>query len=104
MSYFSRLIVFASIESFATALVQRGVFFYTRETLAFGETQNLLLALGMGIVYVVGAFPSHRVSGWFGEKRVLLGLLILTFNRRKSAVKGYGTPCDQAHADGKGEG
>ncbi len=77
MSYFSRLIVFASIESFATTLVQRGVFFYTRETLAFGESQNLLLALGMGIVYVAGAFLSHRVSEWFGEKRVLLGLLII---------------------------
>jgi len=77
MSYFSRLMVFASIASFATALVQRGVFFYTRETLAFGETQNLLLALGMGTVYVFGAFSSHRVSEWFGEKRVLLGLLII---------------------------
>ncbi|MGZ3537468.1 MAG: MFS transporter [Syntrophales bacterium] len=77
MSYFSRLIVFSSIASFATALVQRGVFFYTREALAFGETQNLLLALGMGIVYVVGAFPSHRVSERFGERRVLLGLLII---------------------------
>lgn len=77
MSHFFCLIVFAAIESFATILVQRGVFFYTRETLAFGETQNLLLALGMGTVYVVGAFPSHRVSEWFGEKRVLLGLLII---------------------------
>ena len=69
MSYFSRLIVFSSISSFATALVQRGVFFYTREALAFGETQNLLLALGMGTVYVVGAFLSHHVSEWFGERR-----------------------------------
>jgi len=77
MSYFSRLIIFSSIESFATALVQRGVFFYTRETLAFGETQNLVLALGMGTAYVVGAFLSHRVSEWFGERWVLLGLLII---------------------------
>jgi MFS family permease len=77
MSYFFRLIVFASIESFATALVQRGVFFYTREALAFGETQNLLLALGMGSVYVVGAFFSHRASEWYGERRVLLWLLII---------------------------
>ena len=36
MSYLARLLVFASIESFATVLVQRGVYFYTRETLGFG--------------------------------------------------------------------
>ncbi len=76
MSYLARLLVFASIESFATVLVQRGVYFYTRDTLGFGENQNLLLALGMGAVYVIGAFPSHRVAKRFGERQSLLGVLI----------------------------
>ena len=76
MSYLTRLFVFASIESFATVLVQRGVYFYTRETLGFGENQNLLLALGMGAVYVIGALPSHRVAKRFGERQALLGVLI----------------------------
>jgi len=76
MTYLARLLVFASIESFATVLVQRGVYFYTREALGFGENENLLLALGMGAVYVIGALPSHRVATRFGERRALLGVLI----------------------------
>ena len=76
MSYLSRLLAFASIQSFATVLVQRGVYFYTRETLGFGGDQNLLLALGMGAVYVMGALPSHRVAKRFGERQALLAVLI----------------------------
>jgi predicted MFS family arabinose efflux permease len=76
MTYLARLLVFASIESFATVLVQRGVYFYTQEALGFGENANLLLALGMGAVYVIGALPSHRVATRFGERRALLGVLI----------------------------
>jgi hypothetical protein len=75
MSYLARLLAFAAIESFATVLVQRGVYFYTREALGFGEIQNLLLALGMGAVYVMGAFASHRVARRFGERQTLLGVL-----------------------------
>jgi hypothetical protein len=75
MSYLTRLLVFAFLESFATVLVQRGVYFYTQATLGFGENQNLLLALGMGGVYVVGAFASHRVAKRFGERQALLGVL-----------------------------
>jgi Na+/melibiose symporter-like transporter len=77
MSYIARLLVFASIGSFSTVLVQRGVYFYTREALGFGENQNLLLALGMGAVYVIGALLSHRVAKRFGERQALLGVLII---------------------------
>jgi len=76
MTYLARLLVFASIEEFATVLVQRGVYFYTREALRFGENENLLLALCMGAVYVIGAVPSHRVADRFGNRRALLGLLV----------------------------
>jgi hypothetical protein len=76
MSYLARLLVFASLESFATVLVQRGVYFYTQANLGFGERQNLLLALGMGLVYVIGAFLSHRVAKRFRDKPALLGVLI----------------------------
>jgi Na+/melibiose symporter-like transporter len=76
MSYLISLLVFASIESFATVLVQRGVYFYTRDVLGFGESGNLLLALGMGVAYVIGALSSHRVAKRFGERRAVLGALI----------------------------
>jgi Na+/melibiose symporter-like transporter len=76
MTYLARMFFFASIGSFATVLVQRGVFFYTRDALGFGESENLFLALGMGAVYVIGALPSHHVAKRFGERRALLGVLI----------------------------
>jgi hypothetical protein len=41
MTYLTRLLIFTSIEEFATVLVQRGVYFYTREALGFGENANL---------------------------------------------------------------
>jgi hypothetical protein len=76
MTYLVSLLVFASIGSFATVLVQRGVYFYTRDVLGFGESGNLLLALGMGVAYVIGALSSHRVAKRFGERRAVLGALI----------------------------
>jgi hypothetical protein len=75
MTHLTRLLIFTFIEEFATVLVHRGVYFYTREALGFGETENLLLALCMGAVYVLGALPSHRTAGWLGNSRALLFLL-----------------------------
>ena len=75
MTYLTRLLVFTFIEEFATILMHRGVYFYTREALGFGETENLLLALCMGAVYVIGALPSHRAANWFGNRRAVLFLL-----------------------------
>jgi hypothetical protein len=76
MTYLTSLLVFASIGSFATVLVQRGVYFYTRDVLGFGESGNLLLAVGMGVAYVIGALSSHHVAKRFGERRAVLGALI----------------------------
>jgi len=75
MTYLTRLLVFTFIEEFATVLVHRGVYFYTREALSFGENENLLLALCMGAVYVIGALPSHRTAKWLGNRRAVLFLL-----------------------------
>ena len=75
MTYLTRLLVFTFIAEFATVLVHRGVYFYTREALGFGENENLLLALCMGAVYVIGALPSHRTAKWLGNRRALLCLL-----------------------------
>ena len=75
MTHLTRLLIFTFIEEFATVLVHRGVYFYTREALGFGENENLLLALCMGAVYVIGALPSHRTAKWLGNRRAVLCLL-----------------------------
>lgn len=66
------LLLLAFIESFSTTLLERGVYFYTHELLAFTEAQNLGLAFAFGVVYVIGALVSHPATGRFGEKRTLL--------------------------------
>lgn len=59
------------LESFAAVLVQRGIYFYTEHVLGFNAAENLNLALVVGMVYVVAALSSHRVTARFGERRVL---------------------------------
>jgi hypothetical protein len=71
------LLFITFIESISSALLQRGIYFYTHEIGAFSETENLLLALGYGIAYVAGAFLSHRASVRLGERRLLLVVLAL---------------------------
>ena len=65
------------IESFATVLVERGVYFYAKEKpLQFTDTQNLWLALGIGVFYVGGALSSHRIAQKLGERASLATLLV----------------------------
>lgn len=64
------------LESLATVMVERGVYFFTREQLDFNNAANLWLALGSGVVYVVGAMGSHRAAARFGERRLLLASVI----------------------------
>lgn len=65
MTCLTRLLLFTFIEEFATVLMHRGVHFYTREALGFGETENLLLALsgGRGGLIAVGLFV---FGAWHG--------------------------------------
>lgn len=71
-----RIIASVFAASFAASLLQRGGYFFTHEVLGFSQAQNLLLALLVGITYVVGATSSHRLATRFGERRTLLRVLI----------------------------
>jgi len=73
------LFVLTFLESIAATLIQRGVYFYTHENLAFTQSHNLWVAFGFGITYVAGAFVSHGLSKRFDEKRVLLGSIVCLF-------------------------
>ncbi|MDQ2643101.1 MAG: MFS transporter [Myxococcota bacterium] len=63
---------FTFIESLATILLERGVYFYTHDILRLGERDNLLLATAFGVAYVVGALASHAAALRLGERRLLL--------------------------------
>ncbi len=76
MGYLPRLLVFVFVQSFASAIVQRGVYFFTQDRLEFSPTNNLWLALGAGIAYIAGALPSHRVAKLLGERRALVTILV----------------------------
>ncbi len=67
-----RLLIVSFIESFATILLERGVYFYTHERMAFTESQNLWLALVFGITYVIGAIICHPLSTKTRERPLLL--------------------------------
>ena len=70
-----RLLLLTFLGCFATILIERGIFFYAREWLAFTDMDNLLLALLWGIAYVIGARFSHPFCERLGERRVILGLI-----------------------------
>jgi predicted MFS family arabinose efflux permease len=67
----ARLLLITFVESIGTILLERGIYFYTHERLAFAERENLLLAFLFGVFYVGGALSSHRATRRLGEKRVL---------------------------------
>ena len=76
MSRQARLLAIAFFESFATMLLERGVYFYSHERLGFSDVANLALAFGFGAAYAVGALTSHAVTRRASEKRVLLFALV----------------------------
>lgn len=71
---FSILLTF--VGSFASVLVERGIYFLAREALDFSDAENLWLALLFGGTYVAGAALAHSLTRRFGERRVL-GLSLL---------------------------
>jgi hypothetical protein len=77
----TRLLWVTFVESVGTILLERGIYFYTHERLAYGERENLLIAFTFGVFYVAGALSSHRAAQRFGEKRLLsitlYGLLLV---------------------------
>jgi predicted MFS family arabinose efflux permease len=70
------IILITFIESFVSAMVERGVMFYAEHELHFTQSKTLWLALLFGAAYVAGALFSHRAAEKFGERRWLV-LLIL---------------------------
>jgi len=86
------LIPLTFMQSLATVLLERGLYFYTDEILDFSEAENLGLALVFGGCYAAGAMASHRVTAKRGERPTLqavligLGVLNLTMALIPSAV------------------
>lgn len=70
-----RLLALTFLQSFGSVLLSRGVYFYTHDRLAFSATENLLLGLAYGAVYIAGARASHTLTARVGERRLLLALL-----------------------------
>jgi MFS family permease len=69
------------VESFGTILLERAIYFFSTEKLAYSQTQNLALALCFGVTYTFGAARSHALARRLGERRALaltlFGLLVL---------------------------
>ena len=70
------LLLIAFLESFATTCMERGIYFYTHDTLKYADSDNLWLALMFGAVYVAGALSSHAMSKRVGERRVLIAAIL----------------------------
>jgi len=71
MNRTGRCLLITFVESFATILVQRGVYFYSASKLGFSDAQNLWVALLAGGTYVAAALLSHRLTVALGERRVV---------------------------------
>ena len=65
------------IESLATVLLERGIYFYTHERLGFSDTANLALALTFGLAYAAGAAGAHRLCHRLGERTLLAALIAI---------------------------
>lgn len=62
----------SAFESFAGMLVARGLYFYTDRVYEASIAANLWLALVLGVAYVAGAWVSHPLAHWLGERQALL--------------------------------
>jgi MFS family permease len=70
------LVLMTFLESYATIIVERGLYFFTDQQLQFTVVMNLAVALSLGAAYVLGAMVSHRLAEPFGERR-MIGLCIV---------------------------
>lgn len=75
------ILVISFAESFATIVLERGLYFYSHGQLRFSETDNLWLALSFGVLYALGALSSHGLTRRASERAALVlclvGLLVL---------------------------
>ncbi len=63
------------IESFATILLERGMYFFSHERLGYSEAENLWLAAGFGVTYAVGARSSHALARRIGDRATLVSTI-----------------------------
>ena len=73
----TRLLRLYATETLATIganLLVAGIFFYTKAHFGWGPRQNLLLASGQGVMYVIGALAADRVAKLTGRRGLLMGL------------------------------
>jgi MFS family permease len=67
-----RVLLLSFIESFATILLERAIYFYSHERLGYSRAQNLGLALVFGVTYAAGAATSHALARRLGDRRALV--------------------------------
>jgi len=75
---------FTFVNSLGTGIVTNGIFFLTRQSYAFAEWKNYLLAVLLGLTYVVGALAAGPAVAWLrrrfpglSTRTVLLGTMVL---------------------------
>ena len=74
-----RVLWLSFIESFATILIERAIYFFSHEQLGYSRGQNLALALVFGVTYTCGAAASHPLARRLGDRRALGLLLCVLF-------------------------
>lgn len=92
MTLLFRLLLLTFLESFATTLVERGVYFFAHDRLGFAGTTNLWLALAFGVTYFAGAMASHPLAMRFGEKRLAVFGIVAQLVVHVLLAAWYATP------------
>lgn len=69
------VLLLSFLESFATILLERAIYFFSQARLGYSEPENLALALCFGATYTLGAARSHALAARLGERRALLGTI-----------------------------
>jgi hypothetical protein len=76
----ARLRIYFLVEflcSIGQPLLTMGIFFFTHNTLGWGLRANLLLAMGEGAVYTIGAMLAHPIVERFSQRRALIAVNVL---------------------------
>lgn len=68
--------VIEGISSHAVALMLSSIYFYTTGRFHWDARRNFLLATALGVVYVLAALCSHRISVRLGRRRTLVFLYV----------------------------
>jgi MFS family permease len=70
------VLVLTFVESLATILLERAIYFFSHERLGYTRQQNLALALVFGLTYATGAGFSHGIARRLGDRAALIATLI----------------------------